>query len=53
MVGRLEKFNASFSEELRAFLIAVRLIRKWRVQEEPVARDAEARAAWTLHPPLS
>ena len=49
--SRLEKFNALFSGELRAFLIAVQPIRNWRVEGGAVAQGAEARAAWSMYPP--
>ena len=48
VLSRLEKFNALFSGELRAFLILLRGIRKWRVEGGAGARTVETRAAWTM-----
>jgi hypothetical protein len=48
VLSRLEKCNALFSGELRAFLIPLRGIRKWRVGSGPGALAVEARAAWTM-----
>jgi hypothetical protein len=46
--SRLEKFDALFSGELRAFLIPLRGIRKWRVESGAGALAVEARAALTM-----
>jgi hypothetical protein len=48
VLSRLEKFNALFSGELRAFLIAAQPIRKRRVESGPRALAVEARAAWAM-----
>jgi hypothetical protein len=48
VLSRLENFNALFSGELRAFLIAAWPIRKWRVGSGAGALAVEARAAWTM-----
>jgi hypothetical protein len=48
VLSRLEKCNALFSGELRAFLIAAWPIRKWRLESGAGALDIEARAAWTM-----
>jgi hypothetical protein len=40
VLSRLEKCNALFSGELRAFLIAAQPIRKWRVESGAGAVDA-------------
>jgi hypothetical protein len=48
VLSRLEKFNALFSGELRAFLIPLRGIRNWRVESGAGALAVEARAAWTM-----
>jgi hypothetical protein len=48
VLSRLEKCNALFSGELRAFLIAAWPIRKWRVESGAGALAVEARAAQTM-----
>jgi hypothetical protein len=51
VLSRLEKCNALFSGELRAFLIAAQPIRKWRVEGGAGALAIEVRAALTMYPP--
>jgi hypothetical protein len=46
--SRLEKFNALFSGELRAFLIGAQPIRKWQVESGADALAVEVRAALTM-----
>jgi hypothetical protein len=48
VLSRLENCNALFSGELRAFLIAAKPIRKWRVGSGAGALAFEVRAAWTM-----
>jgi len=47
-ISRLEKSNALVSGELRAFLIAERPIRKWRVESGAGALAVEVRVACTM-----
>jgi hypothetical protein len=48
VLSRLEKCNALFSGEMRAFLIAAWPIRKWWLGSGGGVLAVEARAAWTM-----